>query len=91
MPQDKRNLYAGAEVGEPVPGKDTFDTDDQILTIGGNSLEEHLRTGWHVAMEQDLAVLAQDTHVHAARMEIDPAIHFVRFGVKSPEVSSSSS
>jgi hypothetical protein len=37
-------------------------------------------------MQQDLAVLAEDTHVHAASMQINAAIRFVLFGVKSPEI-----
>jgi hypothetical protein len=89
--KDKRNTFARAEVGEPVPGENAFDTDDQILTIGRNGLEKHLWTGFHIAMEQALPVLAQDTHGHAARMQIDAAIRFMLFGVKSHEVSSSSS
>jgi hypothetical protein len=87
--QDKRDRFAGAEVREPVSGKDTFDRDDQILTIGGNGLEKRLRTGFHVAMEQELAVLAEDTYVHAASMQINATIRFVLLGVKSHEVSSS--
>jgi hypothetical protein len=90
VPEDKGNLFLGAEVGEPVPGKDTFDRDDQILPIGCNGLEKRLRTGFHVAMQQDLAVLAKDTHVHAASMQINTAIYFVLLGVESHEVSSSS-
>jgi hypothetical protein len=50
MPQHKGNLFLGAEVCEPVPGKDAFDSDDQVLTIGSNSLEKHFRTGFHVAV-----------------------------------------
>jgi hypothetical protein len=88
--QDNRQPCLCTQVGEPVPGQDTFDGDDQILTLGGHSLAEHLRTGLHVAMEQDLPVLTQDTHVHAARMEIDPTRRFVLCGIKSHEVSSSS-
>src|SRR5438093_11691617 len=89
MPEDKGNLFLGAEIGEPVPGKDTFNSDDQILTIGCNSLEKDFRTGFHIAMQQDLAVLVEDTHVHAASMQINAAIRFVLLGVESHEVSSS--
>jgi hypothetical protein len=41
-------------------------------------------------MPQDLAVLAEDTHVHAASVQINATIRFMRFGVESHEGSSSS-
>jgi hypothetical protein len=41
-------------------------------------------------MPQDLAVLAEDTPVHAARMERNAAIRVVLLGGESPEVTSSS-
>jgi hypothetical protein len=41
-------------------------------------------------MPQDLAVLAEETHVHTASMQINAAIRLVLCGVESPEVSSSS-
>src|SRR5206468_173757 len=81
--------FLEAESGEPVPGKDTCNSDDQSLTIGCKSLEKHFRTGLHMAMQQDLAVLVEDTHVHAASMQINVAIRLVLLGVESPEVSSS--
>src|SRR5262249_8332260 len=82
--QDTRPIFVGAAGRQPVPGTEPFDGDDQLLTIGRHSLEEHLRTGLHVAMPQHLAILTQATHVHAARMPIDPAIRFGLFGVQSP-------
>jgi hypothetical protein len=54
------------------------------------NLEQRLRTGVHGAMPQDLAVLAKDTHVQAASMQINAAIRFGLLGVESHEVSSSS-
>jgi hypothetical protein len=88
--KDKRHAFASAEVGQPVPGEQAFDTDDQILTIGRNGLEKHLWTGFHMAMPQNLAVLAEDTQVQATRMQINTAIRFVLFRGESHEVSSSS-
>jgi hypothetical protein len=90
VPEDKGQLFLGPEVGEPVPGQDAFDSDDQILPLGGHGLEPRLRTGVHVAMQQDLAVLAEDTPVHAASRHIHAALRLVLFGVESHEVSSSS-
>jgi hypothetical protein len=63
--------------------------DDHTLTIGRHGLEKRLRTGFHVPMQQDLAVLVEDTDIHGAGMQIDAAVKLVLFGVESPEVSSS--
>jgi hypothetical protein len=90
VPEDNGHLFRGAEVGEPGPGQETFDRDDQIVPIGCHALENRLRTGVHVALQQDLAVLAKDTHGHAASMQINAARRFVLLGVESHEVSSSS-
>jgi hypothetical protein len=91
VPEANGNLFLGTEVGEPVSGQETCDHDDQILPIGCNGLAPRLWTGFHVAMQEDLAVLAEATHVHATSMQINAAIRVVLFGVESPEVSSSSS
>ena len=65
------------QVRQPVPGKETCDGDDQRLTGGGNRLEEQLRAGLHGAMQPDLAILAEETHVHAACVQSNAAIRFV--------------
>jgi hypothetical protein len=41
-------------------------------------------------VEKDLPILAQDTDVHGAGMEVDTTIKLVLLGVESHEVSSSS-
>jgi hypothetical protein len=44
-----------------VPGEDTLDGDDQLLTIGGDSLKECFWTGLHVAVEHNLTVRVEAT------------------------------
>src|SRR5262249_55228374 len=68
MAQHKSNPLTGAEGGEPVPGKDKRDSHDEIIPIGGNSLEKRLWTRWHGAMQQALAVLVKNTDVHGTGM-----------------------
>src|SRR5918996_1494678 len=77
------------EVGQPVPGEDTFDGDDKLRTIGCHDLEQGVRAGFHVALYHDLAVLVQNADVHASGVEIDAAVELVLCGVESPAVSSS--
>ena len=54
MTEDKRNSLAGTQVGQPVPGEDAFDTDDQIRPVGRDGLEKWLWAGWHIPVHQDL-------------------------------------
>jgi hypothetical protein len=90
MPEDTGKLCLGAEVGEPVPGKETFDRDDQILTIGCNGLEKWFGSRLHIPVKHDLPILIQDAEVHGASVQVDATIKFVLLGVESHEVSSSS-
>jgi hypothetical protein len=88
VPEDKRDAFLRIQVREPVPGEDAFDGHDHRFSIGRDGLEKRLRTGFHVPVQHDLAILVQDTDVHAAGVEIDTAVKLVLGGVESPEVSS---
>jgi hypothetical protein len=81
MAEDHGHLRVGPKVGEPVAGKEAFDCDYQIRPIGRNGREPGLRPGFHGAMPQALAVLAEDTPVHAVRMQSNAAIRVVLLGV----------
>jgi hypothetical protein len=72
-----------------VPGEEAFDGDDHRLPIRRNGPQQGLGACRHMAMPQDLAVLAEETHVHTASMQINAAIRLVLPGVESHEVSSS--
>jgi hypothetical protein len=72
-----------------VPGQDAFDADDQICPVGGNGFEKWFWASGHVAVEQHLSLLVQDTQVHAPGVQVDPTIKLVLLGVESHEVSSS--
>lgn len=52
-------------------------------TRGGNRLEKHRWTGFHGAMQQNLAALAEEAHVHTARMQIKAATAGVSVDVRS--------
>jgi hypothetical protein len=87
--QDKGHTLCSTQVGQPVPGEETFDSHNEALTIGRNGLEERFWRCCHMAVQQNFARLAQDADVHGAGMQVDPTIHWVLLGVESPEVSSS--
>jgi hypothetical protein len=57
--QDKGNVLSGAEVGEPIPGEDALNTDNQVLPGGGNRLEKCPRCCFHIPMQKDLSSRAK--------------------------------
>jgi hypothetical protein len=83
MPQHEGNAFVSAEISEPIPGKDALNGYDQPLAIGGNGLEERFRSGFHVAVEHDVTLVAHDADIHASGMQVDPAVKLVRISVKS--------
>jgi hypothetical protein len=89
MPEHKGDALLSTQVGEPVPGKDTFDRHHQAVTLGRNDLEKRCRSGFHVAVHQDFSVMVHDTDVHAPGMQVNAAVKWVLLGVEAPEVSSS--
>jgi len=46
--QDKRQPFLCTQVSEPVPRKDTFDGDANIVSLGRDGLEQSVGTGWHM-------------------------------------------
>ena len=89
MPEDTRHRFACTQIGQPVPGKDACDTDDQSGSVGRDGCEQGLWAGGHSAVHQDRAIPGQDAAGHRARVPGDPAIKLVLLGGESQEVSSS--
>jgi hypothetical protein len=83
MPQHAGDTCCGTEVGEPVPGEETLDGHDQAVTIRRNSLEKRFRRGFHVAVEQHVAIVAHDADVHTPGMQVDTTVKGVLLGVES--------
>jgi hypothetical protein len=89
MPEDKRHVFSCTPVGQPVPGKEAFDTDDKILPIGRDGFEKGLWASGPIAVHQDRAIPMQDAEGHRASVPVDTARKLVLLGVESHEVSSS--
>jgi len=83
MPQDEGHACVRPAVGEPGPGAETLDGHNQAIPRGGHGLEEGCRRRLHRAVQQDCAILAQDTDVHGAGMQVDPAGKRVLMGVEA--------
>ena len=89
MTQHEGNTLLCTQVGQPVPSEETCNRHHQAVTRGRNGLEKRLRSGFPVAVHQDVPGIVHDTDVHAPGMQVDPAVKWVLRGVESPEVSSS--
>jgi hypothetical protein len=89
MAEDEGNAFLGTEVGEPVPGEDTFDRHDKTIAVGGNRLEKRFRGRLHILVQHDFPVVVHDTDVHTPGMQVDTTVKWVLLGVESHEVSSS--
>ena len=89
VPEDEGDPFPRTQVRQPIPREDTFDRDDNIVTLGGNDLEEGLGVGVVIVVDQDLPVGVHDTDGHRPGMKIDSTVRVMLFGVESHEVSSS--
>jgi hypothetical protein len=89
MAEDKRDILLGTQIGEPGPGKNTLHRDHHILPRGCKGLEKRLWARLHVPVQQELAILCEDAHIHGAGRQVEATVCFVLFRVKAPEVSSS--
>ncbi len=84
MTKHKRDPVVSTEVCQPVPGKHACGREDDLIAGGSDGLEQRLRGGWPVTVQQRCPGLVEDAQVHGAGVEIDPTIKRVLLGVESP-------
>ena len=88
MPAHDGNPLLRPESSPPLPGEHTVDTDDDILALGRDGVEERGWRGWHVTVPQKRPSLVHEAAGHGAGVQVDATSNLVRRGVKAPEVSS---
>ena len=81
--EDEGDAFGGAEVGEPVPGEDALDGDDEVVAIGRDYLEERFGVRRQVLVDEHLAVAVEDADVHGLGVQIDAAVVAVLVRVES--------
>jgi hypothetical protein len=89
VPEATSDPCAGPQVGQPVPGEDTCDTDDEGRPRGCDGLEQGCWPSGPIPVQPKLTGLTQDTDVHGAGMQLDTAVKWVLLRIEAPEVSSS--
>jgi hypothetical protein len=68
VPQDKGNLVLRAQVGEPIPGEETFHSDNQAIPVGSDDLKKGFWRGFHITVHTYFSRVAQDADIHGAGM-----------------------
>ena len=55
--EDEGDALVGAEIGQPVPAEDALGTDDQVVAVGSDGLEEELGFAAEPLVQADLTLL----------------------------------
>src|SRR5262245_57853903 len=74
MTQNESNPLTSTQIGQPVPRKDAFDRDDDVLAERIDRFQERLRIGLHVAMKNDRTELVHHAQVHCSRVQINSTV-----------------
>jgi len=77
----------GAQVGQPVPGEDALDSDDNIFSKRLDGLQELLWSGFDVPVKHNLSFEVLDTEVHGSGVQVDAAVVLVTVCEESHWVS----
>ena len=85
--EDEGDLLVGAQVGDPVPGEDALDGDDEIVAVRGDRSQKLLRARAELLVDEHLAGLVEDAHVQAPGVQIDAAVVTVLLRVESHRFS----
>jgi hypothetical protein len=89
MTQPTGKTFVHAEIGAPIPGAQTLDGDHQTLPIGGDGLAKGFRRCFHMAVHQHCSIVAHETAIQGAGVQVETTVTLVLGGGEAPEVSSS--
>ena len=62
--KDKGDVLGLAQIGQPVPAKQAFASDDQAVAVRRDGLEESGRLGGQIFVQDDGAALVEDANIH---------------------------
>jgi hypothetical protein len=88
VPEDTRHPCARTEVGQPRPGEEAFDADDESGPVGCHGLETRFWASRHMPVDKTLAILVQDAEGpwcgHADRCHSNIGVVSWRIALRSP-------
>jgi hypothetical protein len=71
MAEYELDVLVRAEIGDPVPGENSFDADNRVISIIGNHLDQDLWRGLDIFVNGHLSGIIEDTRVQGARMQTE--------------------
>ena len=74
MTENEADAFSSAQIGQPVPGEEAFNADDDVLAEGTDRLEKGIGIGLHVAMKNDRAGLIENAEIHGSAVKINSAV-----------------
>jgi hypothetical protein len=83
MAKDEGGVFRLAEVDQPVPAEQALASDDQVVTVGGDRLQESRRVRRYFVVQDNLTGVVEDAQVHCPGVQIDPAVESVSVVVKA--------
>jgi len=71
--QDEGDAFGSTQIGQPVPGEDALDGDDEVVAVRRDRLQERLGARGQVLVHEDLPFGVEKADVHRLGVQIDPA------------------
>ncbi len=85
--QDKGNIFPCTQISQPVPGKDTFNSNNDVFSVFGNRFKKDFRLCPDIPLQLYPSLLVKNAYIHRLCMKINTTEKFVLFGVKSYKAS----
>jgi len=82
MAKDEINPFFLTQVGQPVPGESTFNSDDEIIPVPLDRLQEYLPVSFDVSMEKHRSLTVNNAQIHGFCVQVDSAIILVLLSVE---------
>src|SRR5215218_3480789 len=83
MAEDKGDPLFAAQVGDPVPAEQALDGHRQVLSVGGEGLQQLLSITGQFPVDQGFALLVQNADIETAGVEVDTTVMNMLSGVES--------
>ena len=62
--EHKLDPFVGTQIGEPIPGEYTLHANDQVVTVGGDGIEELFSSTAVILVMKHFAIGIENTRVH---------------------------
>ena len=83
MSQDERNVLCLAQVGDPVPGEQALDGNDDIGAIGGERVQEQLLAGRDLRLQDNRACVVEDANGQQPCVQVNAAVKSMGLAVET--------